>query len=349
MPGLVLITGITAWLGAGAVLHAMLSVGWPGFAALVAAQLVTDLVLACAWRLACPELELGRLYRARLVREAATTCLPFSQVGGILIAVRATCAASTAHGRAVLWPEAAAANVVDLTTEVLGQILFVLLGLLFLLDRHPDSSLAGPVALGMALMAAAMAGFIWVQRSASGVFRRVTGLLGHPVAGRWSGAMRSGIDTVQERLNRLYQRPGRIAAASLVHLLAWLAGAGWVWLAYRLLGAPIRIGEAVAIEGVASGVLSVSFLVPAALGVQEAAYVALGGLFGLDPHLSFGLSLLRRARDLAIGIPVLLVWQATEIRRLPRHLFRNADPGRRAPAGPGASRDRVLRTTPRPS
>ena len=128
--------------------------------------------------------------------------------------------------------------------------------------------------------------------------------------------MRSGIDTLQGRLNRLYERPGRIAAASLVHLLAWLAGAAWVWLAYRLLGAPIRIGEAVAIEGVASGILSVSFLVPAALGVQEAAYVALGSLFGLDPHLSFGLSLLRRGRDLAIGIPVLLAWQATELRRL---------------------------------
>ncbi len=316
--GLVLITGFTAWLGAGAVLHAMLSAGWPGFAALVAAQLATDLVLACAWRIACPGLRLGLLYRARLVREAAATCLPFSQVGGILIGVRATCAAATARGRAIFWPEAAAANVVDITTEVLGQILFVLLGLLFLLDRHPDSSLAGPVTLGMALMGGAVAAFIWVQRRAAGVFRRVTGLLGHHVAGQWSGAMRSGIDTLQGRLNRLYERPGRIAAASLVHLLAWLAGAAWVWLAYRLLGAPIRIGEAVAIEGVASGILSVSFLVPAALGVQEAAYVALGGLFGLDPHLSFGLSLLRRGRDLAIGIPVLLVWQATEIRRLHR-------------------------------
>ncbi len=344
MLGLVLITGFTAWLGAGAELHAMLSAGWPGFAALVAAQLVTDLLLACAWCLACPGLGLGRLYRARLVREAATTCLPFSQVGGILIAVRATCAAATAHRRAVLWPEAAAANVVDITTEVLGQILFVLLGLLFLLDHHPGSSLAGPVALGMALMGAAMAAFIWVQRSASGVFRRVTGLLGHHIAGQWSGAMRSGIDTLQERLNRLYEQPGRIAAASLVHLLAWLAGAAWVWLAYRLLGAPIRVGEAVA-----GGILSVSFLVPAALGVQEAAYVALGSLFGLDPHVSFGLSLLRRGRDLAIGIPVLLVWQATELRRLRRHLSRNAGLGQLAPAGPGRHATASPHVTPGPS
>ena len=316
--GLALITAFTAWLGAGAVLHALLSVGALGFTALVAMQLATDAVLTVAWRAACPALGPALLFRARLVRDAATTCLPFSQLGGILIAIRATVAPATARRGAVAWPEAAAANAVDITTEVLGQILFVLLGLLFLLDRHPDSSLAGPVALGAALMTAAMAAFIWVQRRASGLFRRATAALGHQVAGQWGGTVRLGVDTLQDGLNRLYERPKRIAAATLVHLVAWLAGAAWVWLAYRLLGAPIPIGTAIAIEGVASGILSVSFLVPAALGVQEAAYVALGSLFGLDPHLSFGLSLLRRGRDLAIGIPVLLFWQAAELRRLRR-------------------------------
>lgn len=314
--GLVLITGFTGWLGAGAVLKAVVSVGAAGFAALVVAQLATDLILAIAWNVACPRIGLGRLFRARLVREAATTCLPFSQLGGILIAMRATCFPATLRARAVTWPEASAANVVDVTTEVLGQILFVVLGLLFLLDRQPESSFAGPVAIGMVLMAVAMAIFIWAQRSASGLFRRGVDLLGNQVAGQWAGALQSGVDSLQERLNRFYEQPGRIAVACLIHLCAWTAGAGWVWLAYRLLGAPIAFGEAMAIEGVASGVLSLSFMVPAALGVQEVAYITLGSLFGLDPHLSFGLSLLRRGRDLAIGLPVLLMWQAAEIRRL---------------------------------
>ncbi len=314
--GLVLITAFTGWLGASAVLKALLSVGLGGFAALVAAQLATDLVLAGAWSVACPGIGFLRLLAARLVREGATTCLPFSQLGGILIAIRATCFPATRRRSAVGWPEASAANVVDVTVEVSGQILFVLLGLLFLLDRRPDSSLAGPVTLGMALMAAAMAAFVWMQRSASGLFRRGIAGLGRHVAGQWQGALQNGIDTLQDRLDRFYGRPGRLACACLIHLSAWTAGAGWVWLGYRLLGAPVGFGEAMAIEGVASGVLSVSFLVPAALGVQEAAYVALGSLFGLDPHLSFGLSLLRRGRDLALGVPSLLAWQAAEIRRL---------------------------------
>ncbi len=312
--GLAFATGLTAWLGAGAVLRAVLSVGSGGFALLVLGQLLSDGLLALAWRAACPRdvlnIGLGRLLLARMVREAGITCLPFSQLGGILIGIRAT---SSGFGRRVPWPEAVAANVVDITAEVIGQIGFVLLGLAFLLDRRPGNGLAGPLTLGMLLAIGVVAGFIWAQRGASGLLRRGGVLLGRSLTGRWAG-----IDSLQQRLDALYARPGRIAAAGLVQLAAWIGSAAWVWLAYRLLGAPIGLGSAMAIEGVASGILSVSFLMPAALGVQEAAYVALGSLFGLDPHFSFGLSLLRRGRDLAIGAPTLLLWQWTEVRRLRR-------------------------------
>ena len=330
--GLTLIIGFTTWLGAGAVTRAMLSVGSGGFALLVLWQLATDGVLALAWRTACPRVALdtgfGRLLLARMVREAGISCLPFSQVGGILIGMRATGFGSGRTMTALAWPTAVAANIVDITTEVIGQIGFVLVGLLFLLDRKPGTDLAGPLGLGTILGIAAVAGFIWAQRSAGGLFRRGVGLLGRHLGRQTDGAVASGpatgdrmlgrIDNLQDRLNQFYARPGRIAVASLVQLVGWIGGAAWVWLAYRLLGAPVGWGMALAIEGVASGILSLSFLMPAALGVQEGAYVALGSLFGIDPHLSFGLSLLRRARDLAIGVPTLLWWQWMEVRRLRR-------------------------------
>ena len=319
--GVALMTAFGAWLGAGAVFKAMLSVGLGGFALLVGWQLLCDGVLALAWRTSCPRdllpIGLGRLLLARMVREGAMTCLPFSQVGGILIGMRAT-----GFGGAIAWPLAVAANVVDITTEVIGQIGFVLLGLLFLLDRKPDSDLAGPLGLGMLLAAAAMAGFIWAQRGAGGLVRKVARRTGARIAGQWGPAlgrsMMAGIDSLQTDLDAFYARPGRFAGGCLIHLAGWISGAVWVWMAYRMLGAPLSFGTALAIEGVASGVLSVGFLVPGALGVQEAAYVALGSLFGLDPHLSFGLSLLRRARDLVIGAPILLAWQWAEMLRLRR-------------------------------
>jgi hypothetical protein len=57
-------------------------------------------------------------------------------------------------------------------------------------------------------------------------------------------------------------------------------------------------------------------MVPQGVGVQEAAYVLLGAGFGLTPEMSLALSLLKRARDIAIGLPAIAVWQAIESGRL---------------------------------
>ena len=58
-----------------------------------------------------------------------------------------------------------------------------------------------------------------------------------------------------------------------------------------------------------------AFLIPGALGAQEVGYAALAPLVGLPPEIALALSLLKRARELAIGVPVLLVWQWREARR----------------------------------
>ena len=50
--------------------------------------------------------------------------------------------------------------------------------------------------------------------------------------------------------------------------------------------------------------------------MQEGSYMTLGHAFGLDPSLCLALSLLRRGREIGIGIPVLLLWQLNEMRTL---------------------------------
>ena len=63
-------------------------------------------------------------------------------------------------------------------------------------------------------------------------------------------------------------------------------------------------------------------MVPNGLGVQEGAYTLLGPLFGLPAEMALALSLTKRARDISIGVPALLVWQAMEAGRL----FKSASP-----------------------
>jgi uncharacterized membrane protein YbhN (UPF0104 family) len=132
----------------------------------------------------------------------------------------------------------------------------------------------------------------------------------------WSDSAPEDADALRDTLQSRLTQPGRMAAASLLHLAAWCAGGGNVWIAYHLLGAHPSILNALAIEAILSGVLAIGFLVPAGLGVQELTYVGVGQLFGIPAHISLALSLIRRARDIAIGAPALVTWQIFEVRSL---------------------------------
>ncbi|GEL03292.1 lysylphosphatidylglycerol synthase domain-containing protein [Swaminathania salitolerans] len=325
--GLALLTGIMAWLGIGHVFSAMQRIGIGGFAGIVGGQALVDIGLGLAWVSACPELGVFRAIAARAVRDAAGNCLPFSQLGGMVIGIRATSSVPAfSRSLPVLhWPGAVATNIVDITTEVLGQIVFVILALACLVEHSGANKFTWPVLGGMGLLALGIAGFIWTQQRGGAAVHHIARFLGRHIAEGWRDTLINNMGAFQTQLDLLWARPGRIALGALVHLGCWLAGAGITWLSLDLLGAHIGYVGAVAIEGVVCGIMSASFLVPAALGVQEAAYVALGYLFGVAAEVSLGLSLLRRGRDIAIGIPVMALWQIFEMRRL--RLARKSEAG----------------------
>ncbi|MFT9026637.1 lysylphosphatidylglycerol synthase domain-containing protein [Acetobacter indonesiensis] len=317
--GLVAITAAMAWSGVGSVVHAVMRIGLGGFLLMVCCQLVVDGVLGLAWHAAVPEIGYLRLLGARMVRDAAATCLPFSQLGGIVIGIRATCSGHGLHGRKsrqIDLPEAACANLVDITTEVMGQVAFVLLGVAFLVAHQRNSPFVMPVIIGAVFLIAGTAGFIWTQKHGGHIFRRFGGMFTRSLASQWHDSVLNGADDVQERMEQVWSHPGRICLSATYHLAGWLGSAGMLWLTAGFLGAPLSLPNAVAIEGVTCAVMSLGFLVPGSLGVQEGAYMALGHTFGIDSSVSLGLSLLRRGRELAIGIPVLLLWQFMEMRGL---------------------------------
>ena len=67
-----------------------------------------------------------------------------------------------------------------------------------------------------------------------------------------------------------------------------------------------------------SAAAAVAFLVPVNAGVQEAGYAGLGAVFGVPPEIALGVSLVRRGRDIVVGVPILLIWQFIEMRQLRR-------------------------------
>jgi putative membrane protein len=328
--GLLIALLLVSYYGFDNVVSAVGRIGWPVFGLIVGWQIVLFVILGVAWDLITPSRAMRRpwvLIWGRMVRDASANCLPFSQVGGFVFGARAV----TLHG--VEWHTATASTVVDVTAEFLAQIAFACIGLGILLARAPRSGLAVPVEVGIGLAVLACFGFIWAQKGAAPLFARI----GRRIAGNWFSDAEERMGVLQTELGLVYGHTGKLALGFLVHLIGWISTGVAGWITYRGLGVPIDFDDALAIEALLSAAAAVAFLVPVNAGVQEAGYAGLGAIFGVPPELSLGVSLVRRARDIAVGVPILLLWQFLEMRRMRGR--RRDGQGRGAAPGPrqGAS------------
>jgi putative membrane protein len=303
--GLALTLYLVMYVGVRAVLSAAASVGWGGFTILCGYSLVLFVPMGVAWRALLPAgtgWSLGVFIRARMVRDSAAEVLPFSQLGGLAFGVRAVAL------RGVPLPLASASMIADVTAEFLAQIAYVALGVAILATRLPHTSLVTSIInyclIGLVLATVAAGLLI--------VFQRYSQLLTERFAAPLlRGAARAGA-VLSAAFDAIHRRPARVVLSVLVHFAAWLGSAGTAWIAFRMIGAHVDLLAVLAIESLVAAGRSFASFVPSALGVQEAAYAGIAPLFGVGTEHALAVSVLKRARDIAIGIPVLLLWQAAE-------------------------------------
>lgn len=157
--------------------------------------------------------------------------------------------------------------------------------------------------MGLGLLAAFVMAFFSVQRW--GVGRLLAGLAQRilPAGVRGNEAALLAIDA---NLRRIYANPRRLGAAILCHSAAWLLGISEAGLALWLMHDWPGLCPLVILEAVVFTVRTTAFFIPAGLGVQEAGYVFLGAALGLGPETMIALALVKRARELSCGVPVLI-------------------------------------------
>lgn len=306
--GLALVLYLVMHVGVGAVFSAAVTIGWSGFALLCLCGLALFPLLGAAWYIvqgAASPTPLWVFVWARMIRDATAEVLPISQLGGIALGVRALLL------HAVAKPLAFGSIIVDVTTEFLAQIAYLALGVVLLSTRAPRTSLVVSLTTGLltGLALAAVSGALLLALQRYG--HRMTGKL----VARFLPAAIAAIAAVAATLDAIYQHPARVGLSATLHLAAWIASAIGPWIAFRLVGAPIDFASVLAIESLVYATRSAAAFVPSALGVQEAAYAVLVPLFGVGTEFGLAVSLLKRARDIAVAAPVLLIWQAVESRR----------------------------------
>jgi glycosyltransferase 2 family protein len=305
LAGLAAATALVAWFDAGAILTTLAAIGWGGFFLVCAFHFCLIAVNGVAWHALTLDQRTGRwpiFVWARLVRTAAAEVLPLSQLGGPAAGIRL----AILHD--VPAAVAAASVIVDVAIEFLTQLVYAVIGILLLITARPAANLLLPAAAWLVVAGGLCLAFVLVQRRGSRLLERFEPL----IARHFSNALPGKIESITAALARIHAERGRLAFAALLHLLEWLATGAEAWLALWLMGVHVSFVAATGIEALLYAVRSAAFMVPMAAGVQEGGYLVVGAAFGLPPDQALALSLLKRGRDVALGLPALLGWQALE-------------------------------------
>jgi putative membrane protein len=316
--GIAVLIGLALHDGAHDVMRVIATAG-PALLWLVPFHAVPLLLDAQAWRLLLDKrLPLSFLWWVATVREAVTRLLPVVGVGGEVVGIR------LARWRLRDGSFVTATVIVEVLITIAVQYAFSALGLVLIVAATGDgSALRTITTVGLALLLSMpfpIAAVVLLRRG--GVFHAIE---------RWAGRMFGedhplvlGIDGNQldRDLDALMSRTGLMFRTFAWQLAGYMLGAFETWWALHLLGFPVSIGGALAIEALTQAVRHAAFMVPAGLGIQEAAVVLLAQLFGVGHEVAFSLALVKRMREVVFGCLALLSWQGAEIVRTRRYLRR---------------------------
>jgi putative membrane protein len=307
LAGIVAAVYLVSSIGFDAVFGAVARAGFGGLAVLCVYALLVFVSLAFSWHFLLPPAHrrpVRELYIARLVRDSIAEISPFSPVGGMVAAARLM----ILKGMSASY--AAASVAADATTEAMAQVVFLAFGLGWGFTQFQHLQGSGPLTEAMiAVLLLAIPGIallIFLQKKGAGFAEKI--------AARFFPQVREGV-SFRAAIHDLYDSPSRLAASAALHLLAWIGAGGGTWIAFRLVGGQISLANAIALEALLCTIRSIAAFVPAAIGVQEAGYAMLAPLFGLPAEMGLAVSLLKRAREIVLGVPALLYWQGFESRK----------------------------------
>jgi putative membrane protein len=243
---------------------------------------------------------LGYLFWVATVREAVDRLLPVASVGGGVIGVRLL------RRRGLPVAQVGASIIVEILLTLFAMYLFFVMGVLLLfqggesLHEHSRLLLALVVTLPVPL------GTAWLLRYGS---RFLLGLVG-------ANPLSESVASLDRAIRATLRRHRALLVTGFLQFGGLLSGSFEIWFVLRLFGHPVDWRAAIVVEGLTQAVRHLAFVIPAGLGVQEAALVIFGRTFGIDAELALAVSMAKRVREILLGVVSLLSWQWMEGRQI---------------------------------
>lgn len=309
LAGLVALAVFVHRVGAGRILALFQQIGWP-LLLLVPYRAVPLYLDSRGWRVLFQAAgsrcegapSRWMLFWIAALRESINRLLPVANVGGELVAVRLLSRAGYSVSAA------AASMIVEVALTTISLCLYAALGaailIQFKLAPHGLEPLLGAGLLVGTLTALGLSALL---RYGS-VFARIARLIERSMAERYAELARA-VATIDPCIQRILSQPFRLVRAVGWQILGLAAGAIETWLLLRWMGSPVAASTALAIDSLAWALREFIFVVPAGLGVQEAALTALGQGLGIGTDIALTLSLAKRLREFLFGAPILWLFQ----------------------------------------
>lgn len=310
--GIALAVAIVAWQGFDVLADAFARAGFRLF--VLVPYFAPSLVLAAlAWRTLMPPAArpgMRPILVANWIGFSVNWLLPVAHVGGDV--ARAVWLARRRGSGAAM----GASALVDKTILAFVQALIGLVGVGLLLSVVEGANLA-PAAAGFSVVLLGLL-YVFYRLQTGGMFAKLAAGGGW-LAGGLPASLTGGAASLDTAVREIYAARRRIVAAVVWRFSSRIIVAGEVWLILLFMGHPISVVEALVLETLTQTVRAAAFMMPGAFGVQEAGFMAIGALVGVPPELALAVSLAKRVRELAVGVPALVFWQLSEGRLGVRH------------------------------
>ena len=233
-----------------------------------------------------------RIWKLRMVGESFNSVIPAGGMGGepVKAAMLKTHYAINLH-------DGAASLILAKTINVIALVVFLIGGFVLMIEGRALPRVYEYVA-GAGLLAFTLGVFLFfvIQRFS------ITSLTGTWLSqwrvGRRIESVLHHIHDMDERLVDFYTLArGRFAGALFLALVNWMLGVAEIYYTLVFLGNPVTWAEAWIIEAVAQMVRTGAFFIPAAIGVQEGAFLLVCGAITGSAPVGVAVSVIRRIRE----------------------------------------------------
>ena len=303
--GVALLVLLAVRIDLAAMVHVLTLAGWP-LLWLLPYRAFYFLPYALGWAILLRGVKgasnagLGYLFWVATVREAIDRLLPVASVGGGVVGVRLL------RWRGLPAAQVGASIIVEILLTLFAIYLFFVVGVLLLF--HGADGIREHSRLLLALVATLPVplGTAWLLRYGS---RFLLGLVG-------ANSLSENVASLDRAIRAILGRHRALLVTGLLQVVGVLSGSFEIWFVLRLFDHPVDWRAAIVVESLTQAVRHIAFVIPAGLGVQEAALVVFGRTFGIDAELALAVSMAKRVREVLLGVASLLSWQWMEGRQI---------------------------------